>query len=168
MSEIQAHGLAVDIPSGWEGRVFRRAEAGEVQAQGVTGAAAPMGELTFPVVHVATIPIPNDAADYGSDVVESLGPDDAFIVLKEFEPQDASAALFERQGMPRELTPEDFDPAALQRQLAGQAGRQVFFNEAGRAFCVYVVLGSYSRRNQVVPAVNAVLGGIRIESGDGE
>ncbi|MEX2267046.1 MAG: hypothetical protein WEA75_00020 [Acidimicrobiia bacterium] len=167
MSEIEAHGLAVDLPAGWEGRVFRRAEAGEVQAAGVVGASAPPGELTFPVVHVASIPIPNDAADYGSDLVESLGPDDAFIVLKEFEPADATQPLFARAGMP-ELAPEDFDPAGLQRQLSGQAGRQEFFHEAGRAFCVYVVLGSYSRRNEVVPAVNAVLAGIRIDPGAAE
>jgi hypothetical protein len=85
-------------------------------------------------------------------------------VLKEFEPADAAQPLFERDGMPRELAPEDFDPAALQRQLSGQAGRQVFFHEGGRAFCVYVVLGSYNRRNHVVPVVNLVLAGIRIDT----
>ena len=163
MSELEAYGLAVEVPTGWEGRVFRRAEAGQPQASNVAGAAAPPGELTFPVVHVATVPIPNDAADYGSDVVVDLGPDDAFIVLKEFDASDVAQPLFARDGMPRSLAAEDFDPAALQRQLSGQAGRQVFFHENGRAFCLYVVLGSFNRRLQVVPAVNAVLGGIRID-----
>lgn len=163
MSEIEAHGLAVDVPPGWEGRVFRRAEAGELRATGVAGEPAPPGELTFPVVHVASVPIPNDAADYGSDVVETLGPDDALVVLKEFDPVDASQPLFERAGMPRVLSGTDFDPSALQRRLEGQAGRQIFFNEAGRAFCIYVVLGSFSRRNTVVASVNAVLATIRID-----
>jgi hypothetical protein len=163
VSEITAHGLTVDVPAGWEGRVYRRAEAGQLQADNVAGGPAPAGELTFPVVHVASVPIPNDAADYGSDVVETLGPTDAYIVLKEFEPSVEAQPLFERVGMPRVLTGEDFDPSALQRQLAGQAGRQIFFNESGRAFCLYVVLGAYNRRNDVVAAVNAVLAGIRID-----
>jgi hypothetical protein len=165
MTEIAAEGLSIEVPTGWEGRVYRRAEAGQPQAANVAGPAAPEGERSFPVAHLATIPIPNDAADYGSDVVESLGPDDAFIVLKEFDPADAAYELFARVGMPRAFDPEDFDPAALQRQLPGQAGRQVFFQENGRAFCVYIVLGSFNRRHVVVPSVNGVLAGVQIEPG---
>ena len=163
MSEIDAHGLAVDVPPGWEGRIFRRSRAGETQTSEVAGAPAPMGELTFAVAHVATVALPIDAADYGSDVVETLGPNDVFIVVKEFDPNEAGQRLFSRAGMPRSLAAEDFDPAALQRALEGQAGRQVFFNEAGRAFCLYVVLGGYQRRNQVIAQVNRVLGAIRID-----
>lgn len=50
MSEIEAHGLTVDVPPGWEGRVYRRAQAGELRPNNVAGAPAPPGELTFPVV----------------------------------------------------------------------------------------------------------------------
>jgi hypothetical protein len=143
--------------------VYRRAEAGQLRTDAVAGGPAPLGELTFPVVHVSSVPIPNDAADYGSDVVETLGPTDAFVVLKEFEPSDAAQALFALEGMPRALTGDDFDPTALQRRLSGQAGRQVFFHEGGRAFCLYVVLGDYNRRYELVEGVNAVLAGIRID-----
>jgi hypothetical protein len=163
MSEMAAHGLALDVPPGWEGRVFRRPEADEAESSAVAGGPAPVGERTFPVMHVSSVPIPNDAADFGSDVVTSLGQDDAFIVLKEFDPADTVHELFALEGMPRTLDPDDFDPGTLQRQLAGQAGRQVFFQEAGRAFCIYVVLGAYTRRHVVVPAVNSVLASIRIE-----
>ena len=45
-------------------------------------------------------------------------------------------------------------PAVLQRAIRGQAGVQRFFHESGRAFCLYVVLGAYSNRQQVVPEVN--------------
>ena len=65
-------------------------------------------------------------------------------------------------GLPRTLDPDGFDPRVLNRQLAGQAGLQRFFNESGRAFCLYVVLGGYQRRHDVVPAVNAVLATIQI------
>lgn len=77
-----------------------------------------------------------------------------------------SQPLFAREGMPRELDPEDFDPAGLQRGLDGHAGRQGFFHEAGRAFCL-IVLGAYARRSVVVPAVNNVLANIRIDEAVG-
>lgn len=165
MPEMTAYGLTVDPPSGWEGRIFRRVESDEVRAGEVSGPPAPVGELTFAVVHVATIPIPVDMADYGSDVVSELGPDDALIVLKEFEPASASQPLFASPGMPSPLDPGAFDPGTLQRRLDGQAGYQSFFNEAGRAFCLYVVLGSYERRIPTVERVNEVLATMSIESG---
>jgi hypothetical protein len=155
-------------PEGWEGRIFRRPEAGESApaSAGVAAAAgepAPAGEQTFPIVHVATIALPPDMADYGSDVVRDLGPSDAFIVIKEFDPLEVVQPLFANAGLPRELDPDDFDPATLQRTVDGQAGLQAFFNEAGRAFTLYVVLGSFAQRHEVVPVVNGVLASIRID-----
>ena len=164
MSEIDAHGLAVDVPAGWEGRIFRRAEEGELRAAEVPGEPAPSGERTFPVLHAASIPIPADSADYGSDLVEDLQREDALIVLKEFDPALAADALFESPGMPRELAPTDFDTATLQRSLDGQGGHQTFFNESERAFCLYVVLGDFASRATVVPRVNEVLTTVRIDT----
>jgi len=162
MAELQAHGLTIAAPTGWEGRIFRRAVHGEVTGE-IVGAAAPMGEETFPVVHVATMSLPMDIADYGSDVVDDLGRDDALVVLKEFSPEDIGQPLFDRAGMPRRLRSGDFDRATLQRSLAGQAGYQAFFNEAGRAFCLYIVLGDYDRRAVVVPRLNEVLASVVID-----
>lgn len=163
MPEIQAHGLAVSTPPGWEGRIYRRRGAGELSAQAdVPGAAAPPGEQVFPVVHAATIPLAADVADFVSDAVPHLGPTDAIVVLKEYAPANVTAALFAPVGLPRTLDPDGFDPRVLNRQLAGQAGLQRFFHEGGRAFCLYVVLGGYERRHDVVPAVNAVLATIQI------
>ena len=45
----------------------------------------------------------------------------------------------------------------------GQSGRQIFFNANGRAFCLYVVLGSHRQRNVLVPLVNEVLATLEIE-----
>jgi hypothetical protein len=162
MPELSAFGLAVQTPGGWEGRIFRRPEAGEPAAAEVAGPSAPEGERSFPVVHVATIPLPIDAADYGSDVVEDLGRDDALIVLKEFDPASATQPLFARAGVPRALQVNDFDPATLQRSLPGLAGHQSFFHEGGRAFCLYVVLGDFTRRSVVVPRINRVLATLAI------
>ena len=50
----------------------------------------------------------------------------------------------------------------MQRAIAGQAGVQYFFNEGGRAFCLYAVIGSYAQRAALVPKVNAVLATVKI------
>jgi uncharacterized surface protein with fasciclin (FAS1) repeats len=120
----------------------------------------------LPLVHLATIPLPPDVADYGNPAVEDLGPDDALIVLKEFDPSEAGAALFAADGLPRVLDPNSFDEQALLRTLSGQAGAQLFFHEAARAFCLYVVLGSSQNRVQLVTAVNSVLATVQIEPTD--
>lgn len=165
MTEIDAHGLAVEVPSGWEGRIFRRLEAGGagVQAADVPGPSAPAGERTFPLLQVASIALPLDAADYGSDITPDLGANDALIILKEFDPVDATQPLFERVGMPTSLGVDDFSPATLQRRLEGQAGHQTFFHDGARAFCLYVVLGDDARRAEVLQRVNEVLATIRVE-----
>jgi hypothetical protein len=161
--QLNAHGLSVDTPGGWEGRIFRRPQSGEVSAASeAPGPPAPPGELTFPVLHASTIALPNDVADYASEAVVRLGPSDAIVVLKEFAPSNAGQPLFAAAGLPQSLDPEAFAPNVLQRRIRGQGGFQHFFHEAGRAFCLYVVLGAYSNRQQVVPHVNRVLASIQI------
>jgi hypothetical protein len=164
MADLSAHGIAVSTPSGWEGRIFRRLQHGEVaSASGDIGPPAPAGEETYPVVHAATIPLSSEVADYASDAVEQLGPNDSIVVVKEFAPRNVTQALFASAAVPRSLDPDSFAPEVLQRRLPGQAGLQRFGHEAGRAFCLYVVLGSYRNRHQVVPAVNTVLASLRID-----
>ena len=58
MTDLAAHGIEVTLPSGWEGRVFRRPSAGEVGALDADGPPAPSGETTHAVVHVSTIALP--------------------------------------------------------------------------------------------------------------
>ena len=165
MPQLQAHGLTLHTPGGWEGRIFRRPQFGQVatDASGdAPGQPAPFGEQTFPVMHAATIALPANVADYASDAVTQLGANDALVILKEFAPSEATTPLFASSGLPRSLDPDSFNPDVLQRRLAGQAGVQRFFNEGGRAFCLYVVLGGYANRQGVVPGVNKVLAGIQI------
>ncbi len=169
MPELEAHGLTITPPAGWEGRIFRRPAAGESGATGsspsgqlVVGAAAPVGERSFPLIQVATIRLPLDMADYGSDVVEDLRKNDALVILKEFDPADVGQPLFAREGLPTQLRVDDFQSSTLQRNLDGQGGAQVFFHESGRTFCLYVVLGDFAQRTAVVPVVNSVLATITI------
>jgi hypothetical protein len=167
VTEIGAHGIAVTLPSGWEGRVFRRPMAGDLSASAADGAPAAPGETTYAVVHVATIPLPPGTADFASGAVERLGHEDALIVLFEYGPESVDQPLFEARGIPRSLDADQFNPSVLQRTLRGQAGVQRFFNDAGRAFCLYVVLGAYANRRRLVPQVNQVLASLTIDSSDG-
>ena len=165
MTDLSGNGVSVTLPTGWEGRVFRRPAAGEVAASAADGPPAPDGATTNTVVHLATIPLPTGVGDFASGAVERLGNEDALIVVFEYDAASATQPLFASAGVPRALTPADFSPNVLQRSIRGQAGAQVFFNDGGRAFCLYVVLGAYQNRARVVPAVNRVLATLAIDGG---
>ena len=163
MTDLGAHGIAVKLPSGWEGRVFRRPGAGELSAAAADGPPAPPGETTHAVMHVSTIALPPGVGDFASGAVDQLGANDALVVLFEYDPASANTPLFAAAGIPRQLDSSAYSTGVLQRGIKGQAGAQLFFNEAGRAFCLYVVLGSYANRNNIVPAVNQVLSTLTID-----
>ena len=145
---ISAHGLDIDVPSGWEGRIRKGPHGTQFRSHAV--------------LHAADFPLSEERGDFGSGAVETMGAGHAFIALIEYDASSAGTALFASGGMPRELRTDDFSPRQLQRTIAGQAGTQHFFVEEGRAFCLYVVLGSMAARGHVVPRVNAVLPTIRI------
>jgi hypothetical protein len=168
MPQLQAHGIVIQTSSGWEGRIFRRLQSNESSAQSdVPGKPAPVGEQTFPVAQVATIALAPTTADFASDAVEHLGPNDAIVIIKEYAPRNATQPLFSSVGLPTTLDPDSFDPRVLNRTLAGQAGFQRFFNVDGRAFCLYVVLGAFAQRASVVPRVNAILATVQITPAPG-
>ncbi len=106
--------------------------------------------------------MPAQRGSFGSGATEVMNTDDILIVLFEYGPDSVGTALFDHQGMPRSLTANDFDRDALQHALPGQSGAQRFFTESGRAFCLYVVLGSHIDRNELVPRVNQVLATVDI------
>ena len=165
MSELEAHGIKLNLPGGFEGRVFRREEPASASAPPPSARAfalAPAAPPAPTVVHCSTQPLPSDLGDFGSALVPDLGPDDVFVVLFEY-PGATAEPLFARKGVPRSVQANDFDPNMLQRAIAGQAGVQVFAQEAGRAFCLYAVIGSFARRATLVEKVNAVLADLVIE-----
>ncbi len=147
MATIRAHGIASQLPQGFEGRIFVRS--------------APMG-ASYPVGQFATFPLPDDIGDFGSGAVSAMGPDDVFATLFEYGPESLGTALFSAQGMPGSLSPDDFSPVRLRRGLPGQSGTQRFFTETGRPFSFYAVLGSHVRRAALVPNVNALISSLVI------
>lgn len=146
---LAAHGLDVALPAGWEGRIRKRV-------------ATAASERTYPVVHLATVPLPEERGDFGGFVVDALGGDDVFVTLFEYGPESAEKPLFASRGLPRRLSAEQFSPRRLQRSLPGQTGAQIFFTEAGRAFCLYVVIGDRRRIANGIARVNALLADVRV------
>lgn len=152
---LASRGIAVDVPAGWDARIYRRRE--EVADESTTHA----------VLHAANFALPEGRGDFGSGAVELMGAQHVLVVLLEHDPAAAGTALFANEGRPTELSADLFGPHRLQRTIAEQAGTQVFFHEGGRAFCLYVVLGSSRHRLQLIPRVHEVLRHIEIAPGAG-
>lgn len=141
-------GVALTAPPGWEVRIRRQAQSEAGQPGNV-------------LLHAATVPLPSGRGDFGSGVVTTLGADDVFVALLEYDVADARAALFAHVGVPSPA-PAEFSPGALQRPLPGQSGGQWFFQAAGRPWCLHVVLGSHARRVPSCTRVRALLRGLEI------
>ena len=152
-------GVVLELPSGWEGEIFTRAPEG---GRSLTASGHP-DEVARNVVHVANFALPRERGDFGSGAVELMSSGAVLLVLFEHGPESVDTPLFARRGVPV-LQPGEFHPQQMQRTLSGQSGRQIFFNEAGRAFCLYVVLGSHRQRDVLVPLANEVLASLEVDS----
>ncbi len=163
MADLRAHGIGVGLPAGWDGRISVRRDGTPQLAVSATGTR--VGTLQArPVLHVANFGLPNDRGDFGSGAVELMGDGDVFVVLFEHGPEAVGTALFRSVGLPAPA-PGEFDPYNCRRGIPGQSAYQAFFQESGRAFCLYVVLGSHAHRHKLVPMVNRVLAGVALDPG---
>ena len=148
--QIHSAGLTVAPPAGWEAAIYQRPATG--------------GEVTYPVVHAATVPLPAVRGDYGGGLVETLGPQDVFVSFLEFGPEAAGSALFRTLTAVPGLTPDAYRPRQLQRTILGQAGVQRFFTVNGRAFCLYSVIGSMANRILLTARANQVIGSFHVQA----
>lgn len=150
MASYARFGLGAVAPAGWHVSVTQRNPA-DVDAR------------TYPVLHAATTPLPAVRGDFGTGVVDILGPEDAFVALIEYGDEVADQGLFAPQGRPR-LAPSQFSPNRLQRVIPGRSAAQHFFSEGGRAFCLFAVIGEQSRRMRTVPRAALLAQSLRIAS----
>lgn len=158
---IDGFGISAALPIGWEGRMMRRGPQPGLLRRSAATDVLP-DEQTNPVVHLANFALPPERGDYGSGAVDIMGRNHALVVLVEFSGDSHASALFRHRGLPRSIRPGYFSPNALQRRRPGQMGYQRFFNENGRAFCLYIVLGSQRLSNQLCGECTDVVRGIRI------
>lgn len=165
MARLSAGGLAIDLPAGWEAEIdsgddgFTETASGQpVEALRAT---RPDGAVRHVVAHLANFPLPPGRGDFGGGAIQAMRPGDLLVVLFEYEPESTTTALFRAEGIPH-IAGGDFAPSALQKPLPGGSAVQRFFQAAGRAFCLYVVIGSHIDRADAAAVVAEVLDGIEI------
>jgi hypothetical protein len=188
---LSGQGITVSLPAGWEvriglpgalaslpalpvgvtGRTGPAATAVGAAPAGATPGGAPTGGLSpggstpdgraMPVTHLASFALPADRGDFGSGAVDVMGPEDILIALVEYGPECVDTPLFARAEVPSPA-PNQFRPESLQRSIPGQLGYQRFFTTAGRAFCLYVVLGSTGNARPLTTVTRSVLSTVRI------
>lgn len=152
--KVKARGITIDLPPGWEAEVD----------DGAGDADDDMETVLTPRAHIANFPLPPVRGDFGSGAVERMIDGDVLICLLEESSAAVDSRLHGTPGIP-EIFAGDFSPDAMQRPLKGQSGTQAFFRSDGRAFVLYVVLGSHASRQTRVAEVNQVLRGITFTDG---
>jgi hypothetical protein len=136
---LAGHGLSVELPAGWEGRIVLRSPGG-------------------PVMHVASFPLRPSDGDFGAAATGRMRPGDAFAALLEFRDPamiQPGVGLFAELGQPAPR-PEEFSANQLQVTRRGQLGWQRFFTAEGRTSCLYAVVAPASAG--VAPLVGALAG----------
>jgi hypothetical protein len=169
VTTLSGHGLAAEVPRGWDGAVYRRGgdalgkDALSVSKLGAIPDATAGRPLHYPpILHLATFPLPPERGDFGGGALDAMRARDLFICVLEFDRDAASAPLFAVEGVPWPLRADEFSPSAMRVPINNQAGCQRFFKVGDRAFTLYAVIGSHSLRRLLVPRVNEGLAGVRL------
>jgi hypothetical protein len=159
---LSGHGLDIQLPARWEGRIYQRTAPGVSPATAArTAAINSPGGQPHPVMHLANFALPASRGDFGTGAVETMGPQHIFVAVVEYAADCLDTALYAPRGIPT-LTAAQFNPNGLQRRIVGQSGFQHFFTEGGRPFCLYVVLGSHRHAAALCGEVNTVLGRLEV------
>ena len=159
---LSAEGLSVRLPRGWDGRIRFVVDGPSAALPAVhLGDPVPIGGTTNAVLHVGNFGLPAQRGDYGSGAVEKMGARNVFAALVEFDPEAAGTPLFASAGLPR-IRGANFGPNAMQRVMPRMCGSQSFCTVAGRAFCLYSVLGSYALQRPLAALLDPVIQTITI------
>jgi hypothetical protein len=130
---LDAHGVRLELPPRWSGRLFAHGGAAVLHA----------GDYRIPL---------DDHATFGDLSTARMPAQATFVALVEYLPGDGLApgrGLFAAKRA--RLDPTRFSERGLAHPRPGQEGTQHFFTAAGRPFCLYVVVagGRVVRRSQL-------------------
>lgn len=146
---LEAHGVQVELPRGWSGRVFSRSDG-------------------LATLHAGDFQLPLDEnSTFGIRSTSAMPSGASFITLKEYRPGGGltpGMGLFQSSGIPLPLDPSSFAANRLARPRPGHSGMQHFFTASERPFCLYVVLdGERIDRGRQLRRVDLVLRTLQIE-----
>jgi len=144
---VDAHGLRVELPRGWSGRVFGRSQH-------------------MATLHAGDFQLPLEDGEFGAVATAAMAEIASFLALTEYLPGSGlkpGAGLFAPRGIPLPLDPAEFANSRLAHPRPGQVGMQHFFTASDRPFCLYVVIGGprMARRGQLL-ALDHILGTLQI------
>jgi hypothetical protein len=152
MTALEAHGLRVELPRGWSGRVFKRAAGGAT-------------------LHAGDFQLPLEDGEFGDRSTAVMPSRASFLALTEYRPGaglEPGRGLFAPRRVPTTLDPTAFSPRGLAHPRPGQLGAQHFFTTAGRPFCLYVVVsGPRSERRRQLAVLGHVLRSLRVHPAAG-
>jgi hypothetical protein len=144
---LDAHGLRIELPAGWSGRVFSR-------GQGVA------------TLHAADFALALGDGEFGDRSTGLMHAGSSFLALTEYRPGaglHAGHGLFKPDRIPHRLDPTSFASTGLAHPRPGQVGVQHFFTTSDRPFCLYVVLaGPRSGRRHQLAVVEHMLASLRV------
>jgi hypothetical protein len=146
---LEAHGLRIELPRRWSGRVFSRSGAGAT-------------------LHAGDFQLPLDDGEFGDWSTSQMPALASFLALTEYLPGkglEPGTGLFEPHRIPLPLDPARFATRRLAHQRPGQTGMQHFFTASARPFCLYVVLaGPRSGRRRQLLVLDHVLRSLKISA----
>jgi hypothetical protein len=137
---LDAHGVRLELPVGWSGRLFARAGVAVLHA----------GDYGIAL---------GDRSTFGDESTNRMPKQAIFVALVEYAPGNgltAGRGLFATKRV--RLDPTRFSERGLAHPRPGQRGAQHFFTAAERPFCLYVVVaGDGARRRHQLATVDHLL-----------
>jgi len=146
---LEAHGIAVELPHGWNGRIFRLAGGGAT-------------------LHAGTFALALDDSAFGDRSCAAIPTGGAFLSLTEYVPGaglQPGGGLFASRRMPWPLDPAGFSVRKLAHRRPGQSATQHFFTASCRPLCLYVVIATAPSRSSGrarLDVLNQVLRSVQI------
>lgn len=149
---LEAHGLAIELPPRWSGRVFRRPGSGAT-------------------LHAGDFQLALDDGEFGDATTAKMPAGASFMVLAEYVPGgglEPGQGLFAPRRIALPLDPTAFAVNRLAHPRRGQAGTQQFFSSGGRPFCLYIVIaGGAAYRRRQLAVLDRALATLRVKPGGG-
>lgn len=149
--KIEGHGITLELPDGWSGRIFTADTAGAI-------------------VHAGSYAIPSDHQGFGGTATAYIPVGGAFLSIVEYRTDDGVLRAGEgyyRSALLPVLSPRDFGFFTLQVPRDGHLGVQRFFHHGERVLALYAVINAagaaLSELAAPVAALNRVLGSLVVQ-----